>query len=292
MHARDRPIQAEPDGCGRCAARAPRIPSFRSACAEEQAAMKVVILAGGLGSRLSEETTVRPKPMVEVGTHPIIWHIMKYYSMFGHNEFFLALGYKGDAIKQYFLNYQASNRSFRIRLEDNRLEYLDQLRDDWTINLVDTGQATNTGGRLKRLQPYLGSETFMLTYGDGLSTVDLDALLTFHRAHGRPVTITAIHPPARFGALRFEGDALVSFYEKSQVNEGWINGGFMVFEPEIFQYIEGDDSILEANVLEGLVAADKVCAYKHSGFWQCMDTQRDKRYLEELWANGAPWKIW
>jgi glucose-1-phosphate cytidylyltransferase len=254
--------------------------------------MKIVILAGGLGSRLSEETVIHPKPMIEIGNRPIIWHIMKYYSMYNFNEFFLAVGYKGDVIKRYFLEYQATNRSFRIGLVNNKLDFLNENEENWTVNLIDTGLSTNTGGRLKKLQPYLNSETFMLTYGDGVSTVDLNALLAFHRSHGRPVTITAVHPPARFGGLDLEGDAVVNFFEKSQIREGWINGGFMVIEPEIFDYIEGDDTILEADVLEKMVAEGKVCAYKHQHFWQCMDTLRDKRYLEELWELGAPWKIW
>ena len=254
--------------------------------------MKVVILAGGLGTRLSEETVIHPKPMVEIGNRPIIWHILKYYSMFNFNNFYVALGYRGEVIKRYFMDYQIYDRNIKINLTDNQLDFLDSKVDDWTIHLIDTGFSTNTGGRLKRLQPYLQSETFMLTYGDGVSTVDLRALLDFHKLHGRMVTITAVHPPARFGGLDLEGDVVINYFEKSQIREGWINGGFMVLNPEIFDYIEGDETILEADVLERLTAERQVCAYRHPYFWQCMDTLRDKRYLEELWAAGAPWKIW
>ena len=254
--------------------------------------MKVVILAGGLGTRLSEETVINPKPMIQIGDRPIVWHLMKYYSQFGFKDFYIALGYKGEIIKKYFLDYQLANRSIRIQLGDNHLDYLNGDVEDWTINLIDTGLFTNTGGRLKQLQPYLGSETFMLTYGDGVSTVDLNATLEFHKSHGRIVTLTAVHPPARFGGLDLEGDVVCNFFEKSQIREGWINGGFMIFEPDVFDYIEGDQTILEADVLERLTALGQVRAYRHTEFWQCMDTLRDKRYLEELWNEGAPWKIW
>ena len=254
--------------------------------------MKVVILAGGLGTRLSEETGINPKPMLQIGDRPIIWHLMKYYSQFGFNDFYVALGYKGDVIKKYFVDYQLANHSLRISLGDNQLDYLDGNVEDWTIHLVDTGLCTNTGGRLKRLQPYLESETFMLTYGDGVSTVDLKTALDFHRSHGCMVTITAVHPPARFGGLDLEGDIVCNFFEKSQIREGWINGGFMIFEPQVFNYIEDDQTVLEADVLERLTAERQVRAYRHTDFWQCMDTLRDKRYLEELWDEGAPWKIW
>jgi glucose-1-phosphate cytidylyltransferase len=254
--------------------------------------MKVVLLAGGFGTRLSEETVLTPKPMVEIGGRPILWHIMKYYSMFNFKEFYIALGYKGECIKRYFIDYQATNRSICIHLEEDRLDYLDNRVEDWTINLIDTGLSTNTGGRLKRLQPFLQSDVFMLSYGDGVSTVDLNDLLRFHTAHGCMVTITAVHPPARFGGLDLEDDTVANFFEKSQIREGWINGGFMVFNPCVFDYIEGDQTVLEADVLEKLTAERQVRAYRHEHFWQCMDTLRDKRYLEELWAGGAPWKIW
>lgn len=254
--------------------------------------MKVVILAGGLGTRLSEETTITPKPMVEIGGRPILWHILKYYSMYNFNDFFIALGYKGEVIKHYFMDYQSANHSIRISLKDNTIQYLDGRTEDWNLHLIDTGISTNTGGRLKKLQEYIGAETFMLTYGDGVSTVNLDELLRFHKSHGRMVTITAVHPPARFGGLDLDDDKVVNFYEKSQIREGWINGGFMVFEPGVFDYIEGDHTVLEADVLEKLTTDGQVWAYKHSQFWQCMDTLRDKRYLEELWSSGAPWKIW
>lgn len=254
--------------------------------------MKVVILAGGLGTRLSEETSILPKPMVEIGHRPILWHLLKYYSMFNFNDFYIALGYKGDVIKQYFRDYQISNHSIKVNLGGNQIDFLDGEVDDWTVHLIDTGASTNTGGRLKRLQPYLKSEPFMLTYGDGVSTVDLNALFEFHKSHGRMVTITAVHPPARFGGLDLDGDLVSNFSEKSQIREGWINGGFMVFNPEIFSYIENDQTVLEADVLENLTDLRQVCAYRHPHFWQCMDTLREKRYLEELWKDGAPWKIW
>jgi glucose-1-phosphate cytidylyltransferase len=254
--------------------------------------MKVVLLAGGFGTRLSEETELIPKPMVEIGGRPILWHIMKYYSMFNFKDFYVALGYKGEYVKHYFIDYQATNRSIRINLENDHLDFLDDKIEDWTINLVNTGLSTNTGGRLKRLQPYLQSDTFMFSYGDGVSNINLDDLLKFHKSHGCMVTITCVHPPARFGGLDLDDDTVVNFFEKSQIREGWINGGFMVFDPRVFDYIEGDQTVLEADVLEKLTAERQVRAYRHTQFWQCMDTLRDKRYLEELWSKGAPWKIW
>ena len=255
--------------------------------------MKVVILAGGLGTRLAEETEILPKPMVEIGGRPILWHIMRCYAHYGFNEFVVALGYKGDVIKRFFLDYQALNGSIGIDLSNGRLKIHEREVEDWKIDLIDTGALTNTGGRVKRLQPWLRNEPFMLTYGDGVSNVDLVKLLAFHRAHGRAATVTAVRPPARFGGLVFDGDVVSDFTEKSQAGEGWINGGFLIFEPEIFNYLEGDGTSLEANALEQLAAARQLVAYRHGDFWQCMDTLRDKRLLQSLWETGAaPWKAW
>lgn len=255
--------------------------------------MKVVILAGGLGTRLAEETEVRPKPMVEIGSHPILWHILKHYSHFGYSEFCLALGYKGEEIKRYFLDRTRLQGDMTIRAGDGMVERRGREMEDWTVHLMDTGRDTLTGGRVKRMQPLLSDGTFLLTYGDGLSDIDLDALIRFHRVHGRIATVTAVRPPARFGGLVFDGDLVDRFTEKPQAGEGWINGGFLVFEPAIFDYISGDACSLEADVLERLSADRQLAAYRHDGFWQCMDTLRDKRLLESLWSDGkAPWKVW
>jgi len=256
--------------------------------------MKVGILAGGVGSRLSEETQARPKPMVEIGGYPILWHIMKHYAQHGFRDFAVALGYMGESIKRYFLEYASMSSSLRVQLQDGQVDRLPSVaRDDWSIELVDTGPATNTGGRIKRLQPYLGNETFMLTWGDGVSNVDLNALIDFHRSHGRLATVTAVRPPARFGRLELEGDLVVEFSEKPQLAEGWINGAYFVLEPEVFDYIEGDDMQWEREPLERLAADGQLVAYRHDSFWQCMDTLRDKHLLETLWGNGeAPWKTW
>jgi glucose-1-phosphate cytidylyltransferase len=231
--------------------------------------------------------------MVEIGEHPILWHIMKGYNHFGYRDFFIALGYKGEQIKRYFADYHLASSSVTISLSSGETTLLDSRREDWNVHLIDTGVDSNTGGRLGSLKPYLKSETFMLTYGDGLCTVDLKAVLDFHRSHGKTATITAVHPPARFGGLDLEKGRVVTFTEKSQVREGWINGGFMVFEPRVFDHITGDETVLEADVLERLAEQGELYAYEHAGFWQCMDTLREKRYLEELWATGdAPWKNW
>ena len=255
--------------------------------------MKVVILAGGLGSRLAEETELKPKPMVEIGGYPILWHIAKHYAHFGYNEFFLALGYRGDVIKRYFLDYQTLSGSMAIDLANGTVQNYEKDCEGWKLHLIDTGIETNTGGRLKRLQPLLGQDTFMLTYGDGLSSIDLTDLLRFHREHGRIATVTAVRPPARFGGLVFDGDIVVDFTEKPQIGEGWINGGFMVFEPGIFNYLQGDGDSLEADALEALARDRQLAAYRHDSFWQCMDTLRDKRLLESLWhERQAPWKVW
>jgi glucose-1-phosphate cytidylyltransferase len=255
--------------------------------------MKVVILAGGLGSRLAEETEVKPKPLVEVGGYPILWHIMKSYAHYGFKDFFVALGYKGDMIKRYFLDYSSLSGSMTINLSSGEVETGEKECEDWTLHLVDTGMKTLTGGRVKRLEPLLGKETFMVTYGDGVSNLDLRDLLRFHKSHGKVATVTAVRPPARFGGLIFDGDLVAEFTEKPQIGEGWINGGYLVFEPEVFSYLNGDDSSLETNALEGLVADKQLVAYRHDGFWQCMDTMRDKILLEHLWKTGQmPWKVW
>jgi len=255
--------------------------------------MKVVILAGGLGTRLAEETEVRPKPMVEVGGYPILWHIMKHYAHYGFTEFFIALGYKGDMIKRYFLDYYSVSSNLTVALRHGEVQVIDGRYEDWTVHLIDTGLATNTGGRVKRLLPWLGDEPFMVTYGDGVCNVDLGALVSFHRRHGRTATVTAVRPPARYGGLIFDGDIVSSFTEKPQSGEGWINGGFLVFEPGMFRYLDDDQSSLEIDALERLAADRQLAAYRHTDFWQCMDTLRDKRRLEEAWQAGqAPWKVW
>lgn len=255
--------------------------------------MKVVLLAGGLGTRLTEETANKPKPMVEVGGQPILWHIMKSYAGHGFKEFVVALGYKGDVIKRYFLDYAKVQSSFSVNLASGDIMRRGGGFDDWTVHLVDTGAQTLTGGRIKRLAPVLGRETFMATYGDGVCNVDAAELLAFHRKHGKLATITAVRPPARFGGLVFDGDRVVEFTEKPQVGEGWINGGFFVLEPRVFDYIDGDSTTFEAEPLERLAAEGQLMAYKHDAFWQCMDTLRDLRLLESLWDSGkAPWKTW
>jgi glucose-1-phosphate cytidylyltransferase len=256
--------------------------------------MKVVVLAGGLGTRLSEETEVRPKPMVEIGGRPILWHILKFYAHQGFNEFCIALGYKGEFIKHYFLDYRALSSNLTISVQEGRTHvHADARQDDWTVHLVDTGVETNTGGRVKRLAPQLGDGTFMLTYGDGVADVDLRRLLEFHRSHGKLATITAVRPPARFGGLVFEGDRVREFQEKPQIGEGWINGGFMVLEPGVLAYLAGDATSLEADGLDALAKDGQLMAYRHDAFWQCMDTLREVRGLQRLWAEGkAPWKVW
>jgi glucose-1-phosphate cytidylyltransferase len=256
--------------------------------------MKVVILAGGMGTRLSEETQIRPKPMVEIGERPILWHIMKIYAHQGFNEFFISLGYKGDWIKRYFVEYASLSADLTVKLDGTGVHVHEaRTREDWTVHLIDTGVQTNTGGRLKRFQSQLSDGTFMLTYGDGVAPVDLQKLLAFHKAHGKLATVTAVRPPARFGGLLFEGDAVVEFQEKPQIGEGWINGGFMVFEPGVFRYLNGDGDSLESDMLTKLAAERQLMAWRHGDFWQCMDTLRELRLLESLWTSGeAPWKLW
>lgn len=254
--------------------------------------VKVVLLAGGLGTRLAEETGVKPKPMVEIGGRPILWHIMKHFDHCGFNEFFVALGYRGEVIKRFFVDYHRLNGSMTVDLGSGTVEHKEQNQEDWTVHLVDTGNDTMTGGRVKRLEPWLDS-TFMLTYGDGVCSIDLQRLLRFHRSHGRIATVTAVRPPARFGGLIFDGDMIAEFTEKPQIGEGWINGGFMVFEPEVFQYLVRDDTVLESDALEHLARDGQLAAYRHDGFWQCMDTLRDKQLLERLWQEGtSPWRTW
>lgn len=254
--------------------------------------MKVVILCGGLGTRLSEETHVKPKPMVEIGGRPILWHIMGIYSRHALRDFVLAIGYKGEVIKDYFLNYHAHQSDLTVDLRSGDVTYSNPTAEDWRVCMVDTGAASMTGGRLLRLESHLAADgTFMLTYGDGVSDVDLSALLAFHRSHGRLATVTAVRPPARFGDLQIEDGTVTRFAEKPQAGEGWINGGFFVFEPKVFDYIEGDATILEKAPLERLAADGQLMAYQHKGYWQSMDTLRDRQALEEVWATGrAPWK--
>ncbi len=254
--------------------------------------VKVVILAGGLGTRLAEETTVRPKPMVEIGGRPILTHIMRWYSHFGYNEFIIALGYKGELIKQYFLNFYALNSDITVELQSGNVTVHDGHREKWIVHLVDTGAETMTGGRVRRLRKWLTDETFMLTYGDGLADVDLAALVAFHHQHGRLATVTAVRPPARFGELAFEGDRVTRFTEKPQTGEGWINGGFFVLNRTVLDYIPGDQTMWEVEPMRRLAEQGDLMAYRHPGFWQPMDTLREKQQLQDLWQSGrAPWMV-
>jgi glucose-1-phosphate cytidylyltransferase len=256
--------------------------------------MKTVILAGGLGTRLAEETDLKPKPMVEIGGRPILWHIMKHFSYYGFHELVVALGYKGDVIRRYFLDYAALRSNISVDLASGRTSLEDQApAEPWQVHLVETGDKTNTGGRLWLLRRWVGAETFFLTYGDGVSNIDLRQLLAFHRAHGAMATVTAVRPPARFGSLELDGDRVVMFAEKQVATEGWINGGYFVFEPEVFDYLNGPDDSLEFDTMPRLAAAGQLRAFRHPDFWQCMDTLRDVRLLEGLWqSNAAPWKVW
>ena len=253
--------------------------------------MKVILLAGGVGSRLSEYTESLPKPMVTIGAKPILWHIMKNYAHFGHNDFYVALGYKAEKIKEYFLNYRTLNADFTVNLGtgDVNPHQLDEI--DWKVTLIDCGLYTMTGGRVKRMKPFIGNETFLLTYGDGLSDVNLEALIKFHKSHGKLITMTAVHPVARFGELELDNDQVISFEEKPQLHEGWINGGFFVIEPEFLELIEGDEIMLEREPLVEAAKQGDLMAYRHEGFWQCMDTKRDHDLLKKLWnTNSAPWR--
>jgi glucose-1-phosphate cytidylyltransferase len=256
--------------------------------------VKVVILAGGRGSRLAELTEVVPKPMVQVGDRPVLWHIMKHFSHYGHQEFLLALGYKGHVIKEFFVNYQLLSASLTVDLKAGKSElHESEGTEDWIVHLVETGLATGTGGRVHRLASWLRDGTFMLTYGDGVANVDLDAMLALHRSAGRAATVTAVRPPARFGGLILDGDAVTEFTEKPQIGEGWINGGFMVFEPRVLDYMNDATDSLEVDVLERLAQDRQLSVFRHDGFWQCMDTLRDRSTLEEHWKQGrAEWKTW
>ena len=254
--------------------------------------MKTVILAGGFGTRLAEETDVKPKPMVEIGGQPILWHIMRRYAHFGCNEFVVALGYRGELIKEYFLKLQYMRNDVSVHLENGRVQVHDGACLDWVVHLVDTGLETQTGGRLRRLERWIGGERFMMTYGDGLADIDIGGLVAFHEAHGRLATITAVRPPARFGGLTFDGNRVTEFVEKPQIGEGWINGGFFVLEPGVFRYLDSDSTPFERAPLERLAADGQLVAYHHEGFWQCMDTLRDVRTLNALWEGGrAPWRV-
>jgi glucose-1-phosphate cytidylyltransferase len=252
--------------------------------------MKVVILAGGRGTRLVEETAVRPKPMVEIGGKPMLWHIMSLYAAHGFCEFLVACGYKGEMIKEYFHNFFVHNSDYIIDLQNGSMRVLNASGPQWRVGVIDTGLETSTGGRLLRLRALLGDQTFMVTYGDGVGDVNIRALVNFHRAHRQLATITAVRPPARFGALNLDGDIVREFAEKPQTGEGWINGGFFVFEPGVLDRIRGDESSLEQEALASLADDGQLMAYRHAGFWQPMDTLREKNYLEGLWASGrAPW---
>lgn len=253
--------------------------------------MKVIILAGGLGTRLSEYTETIPKPMVSIGGRPILWHIMRTYAHYGHKDFYLALGYKGEVVKEYFLHYRSLNADFTVDLGTGQVQPHQTDDTDWRVTLVHTGLESMTGGRVRRLKSFIGNEPFLLTYGDGLADIDIEALVRFHRSHGKMVTVSAVHPAARFGELAIENGQVTSFQEKPQTAQGWINGGYFVIEPEFFDLIEGDDTILEREPLEKVASMGQLVAFQHAGFWQCMDTKRDRDTLEALWQKGdAPWQ--
>ena len=256
--------------------------------------MKAVILAGGIGSRLSEETLLRPKPMVEIGGHPILWHIMNICSVHGINEFLIALGYKGEIIKEYFLNFYAINNDISIDLSSGKTTIHDGNQPNWKIHLVDTGLHTQTGGRLKRLRNWLkDQDSFLFTYGDGVTNLNIGALVQFHKSHGKLATVTTVHSPERFGRISLSGNQVQDFYEKPDKNEGWINGGYFVLDPKAIDYIDGDSTPWERGPVEGLARDGQLMGFRHQGFWSCMDTLKEKNYLEALWTTDqAPWKIW
>lgn len=255
--------------------------------------MKAVLLAGGLGTRISEETHLKPKPMVEVGGKPLLWHVMKIYSAHGINDFVICAGYKGYVIKEYFANYFLHMSDVTFDMKENRMEVHHRRSEPWRVTIADTGEATMTGGRLKRVREYLGDETFCFTYGDGVGDVNITELIAFHKAEGRQATLTGVQPPGRYGALGIEGHRITSFQEKPEGDGGWINGGFFVLEPSVIDLVEGDATIWERKPLEILASKSQLSVYKHTGFWQPMDTLREKTHLEDLWASGkAPWKMW
>ena len=252
--------------------------------------MKVILLAGGFGTRISEYTSSIPKPMISIGGKPILWHIMNTYAKYDFKTFYIALGYKAEIVKKYFLNYKELNSDFLINLNSGDINYFSNNSVDWEVSLIETGLKTMTGGRLKRISKYIDNEPFLLTYGDGLSNINIQELVKFHKSHGKMVTVTAVRPTARFGELKLDGNIVSNFSEKPQMGDGWINGGYFVIQPEFLNYIENDDTILERNPLEQVAQLGQLVAYRHDGFWQCMDTKRDHDMLEEIWKNGdAPW---
>lgn len=255
--------------------------------------MKVVILAGGLGTRISEESHLMPKPMIEIGGKPILWHIMKYYSSFGYNDFIICLGYKAYVIKEFFADYFLHTSDITFDLANNKMTVHNNYSEPWKVTLVDTGLNTMTGGRIKRIQAFVSNEPFMLTYGDGIGNIDISLLVNFHKSHGKIATMTAIQPEGRFGVLDIESNNIHSFREKNKEDSGWINGGFMILNSGIFDVLKNDSTVFEEEPLEIMAKRGELMAYKHNDFWQCMDTQRDKYKLEELWNEGkAPWKVW
>lgn len=255
--------------------------------------MKTIILAGGYGTRIMEETVSRPKPMIEIGGRPLLWHIMKIYAACGFSEFILALGYKADFVKRYFLDYASISGNLTVQICDGKSHIIQREQDEWTIHLEDTGLDTMTGGRIKKMSNWVNGQTFMITYGDGVSDVNINDLVKFHKEKGKLMTITAVRPPARYGGVFMQDGLVTKFTEKPQTGEGWINGGFMVCEPEVMNMIKGQESSLEVELLEELSKQGQLAAFAHDGFWQCMDTLRDLKYLENLWASGhAPWKVW
>lgn len=254
--------------------------------------MRAVILAGGYGTRISEESHLRPKPMIEIGGKPILWHIMKGYSHFGINEFVICLGYKGYLIKEYFANYFLHMSNVTFDMASNEMEVHQRYAEPWRVTLIDTGVETMTGGRLARVRDYVGNDTFCFTYGDGVTDLDIDVLVKYHRSHGKKATVTAVQPPGRYGSLHIESGSVLKFEEKPAGDGAWINGGFFVLEPTVFDYLEGDQVVWEQDPLRRLAREGELMAYEHTGFWQAMDTLRDKTQLEELWSHKAPWKVW